>query len=203
MKIKIVGIVVLLALFSLPSHASIGLKGGLNFANVTSASSINGSSRSGYMVGVFFGTPPRGLMGFRTEFIFSRQGYNFGSGSTTGAVNLDYLIMPSLMVINLGKVAQIQAGGQIAYLWHGNVNGASTGDPAADEILSLFNRINYGLAGGVEITPIKWILIGARLNLSLGNLYKDPSSFIGGIPSYFPSVNAKNNVVQLYAGFQF
>jgi hypothetical protein len=203
MKIKIVGIAVLLALFSLPSHAGIGLKGGLNFANVTSASSINASSRSGYMVGVFFGTPPRGLMGFRTEILLSRQGYNFGSGTTTGAVNLDYIMMPSLMVINLGKIAQIQAGGQIAYLWHGNVSGASTGDPAADQMLDVFNRINYGLAGGVEITPIKWLLIGARLNLSLGNLYKDPSSFTGGIPSYFPSVNAKNNVVQMYAGFQF
>ena len=203
MKIKTMGIVVLFALFSRPSYASIGLKGGLNFANVTSASSINASSRSGYVVGVFFGTPPRGLMGFRTEFLFSRQGYDFGSNSTTGSVNLDYLIMPSMMVINLGKVAQIQAGGQIAYLLHGNVSGASSGDPAADKILDLFNRFDYGLAGGVEVSPLKWLLIGARLNLSLGNLYKDPSSSAEGMPSYFPSINAKNNVVQMYAGFQF
>jgi hypothetical protein len=203
MKIKTVGIVVLLALFSLPSHAGIGLKGGLNFANVTGASSINTSSRSGYVVGVFFGTPPMGLMGFRTELLFSRQGYDFGSNTTTGSVKLDYLIMPSLMVINLGKVAQIQVGGQIAYLLNGNVSGAGTGDPATDKILDLFNRFDYGLAGGVEVTPLKWFLIGARLNLSLGNLYKDPSSFAEGTPSFFPSVKAKNNVVQMYAGFQF
>ena len=31
----------------------IGLKAGLNFANVTSASSINSSSQSGFMAGVF------------------------------------------------------------------------------------------------------------------------------------------------------
>jgi hypothetical protein len=203
MKIKIVGIVVLLALFSLPSHAGIGLKGGLNFANVTRASSINASSRSGYVVGVFFGTPPMGLMGFRTELLFSRQGYDFGSNTTTGFVRLDYLIMPSLMVINLGKIAQIQVGGQIAYLLHGNVSGASTGDPATDKILNLFNRFDYGLAGGVEVTPFKGFLIGARLNLSLGNLYKDPSTFTGGTPSFFPGINAKNNVVQLYTGYQF
>ena len=203
MKIKTIGIVVLLILFSLPSQASIGLKGGLNFAKVTGASSINASSRSGYVIGVFFGTPPMGLMGFRTELLFSRQGYDFGSNSSTGSVNLDYLIMPSLLVINLGKVAQIQAGGQIAYLWHGNVKGASTGDPAADKFLDLYNRFDYGLAGGVEVSPLNWLLIGVRLNLSLGNLYKDPSSFAEGIPSYVPSVKAKNNVVQMYAGFQF
>jgi len=203
MKIKAVGIAGLLVLLSIPSHASIGLKGGLNFAKVTGASSINASSRSGYMIGVFFGTPPMGLIGFRTEFLLSRQGYDFGSNSSTGSVNLDYFIMPSLLVIHLGKVAQIQAGGQIAYLWHGNVSGADTGDPAADKFLDIYNRFDYGLAGGVEVSPLHWLLIGVRLNLSLGNLYKDPSSFDGGVPSYVPSVNAKNNVVQMYAGFQF
>ncbi len=203
MKIKAIGIVALLLLAPLSSPASIGLKAGLNFANVTSASSINAGSRSGFVVGVFLGTPSMGLFGFRTELLFSRQGYDFGSNTTTGSVKLDYLLMPSLMVINFGGIVQIQAGGQIAYLLKGSVEGASTGDPATDKILNLFNRFDYGLAGGVEITPFKGFLIGARINLSLANLYKDPSTFTGGTPSYFPSVNAKNNVVQLYTGYQF
>lgn len=203
MKIKAAGIVFLLLLAPLSSRAGIGLKAGLNFANVTSASSINAGSRSGYVVGVFIGTPPMGLLGFRTELLFSRQGYDFSANMTTGSVKLDYILLPSMMVINLGGIAQIQAGAQVAYLLRGNVEGASTGDPAADKILDLFNRFDYGLAGGVEITPFKGFLIGARLNISLGNLYKDPSTFSGGTPSFFPSVNAKNNVVQLYTGYQF
>jgi hypothetical protein len=203
MKIKALSIVFLWLLAPLPSRAGIGFKAGLNFANVTSASSINAGSRSGYVAGVFIGTPPVGLLGFRTELLFSRQGYDFGANMTTGSVKLDYLLLPSLMVINLGGVAQIQAGGQVAYLLKGSVDGASTGDPAADKMLDLFNRFDYGLAGGVEITPFKGFLIGARINLSLGNLYKDPSTFTEGTPSFFPSVNAKNNVVQLYAGYQF
>jgi hypothetical protein len=144
-----------------------------------------------------------GLMGFRSEFLFSRQGYDFGSNTKTGSVQLDYIIMPSLMVINLGKIAQIQAGAQVSYLLKANVAGASTGDPATDKILDLFNRFDYGLAGGFEITPFKGFLIGARINLSFGNLYKDPSTTAGGTPSFFPSVNAKNNVFQLYTGYLF
>ena len=35
--------------------AQIGIKAGLNFANVTGASSINSSSRSGFQAGVFLG----------------------------------------------------------------------------------------------------------------------------------------------------
>jgi hypothetical protein len=203
MKIKALGIMALLLLAPLFSHAGIGLKAGLNFANVTSASGINAGSRSGFVAGVFFGSPPMGLMGFRSEFLFSRQGYDFGSNTTTGSVQLDYIIMPSLMVINLGKIAQIQAGAQVSYLLKANVAGASTGDPATDKIMDLFNRFDYGLAGGLEITPFKGFLIGARINLSFGNMYKDPTTFAGGTPSFFPSVDAKNNVFQLYTGYQF
>jgi hypothetical protein len=203
MKIKALGIAAFLLLAPLSSHAGIGLKAGLNFANVTSTSSINAGSRSGFVAGIFFGTPPMGLLGFRTEFLFSRQGYDFGSNTTTGSVQLDYLIMPSLMVINIANIVQIQAGGQISYLLKANVSGASTGDPATDKIMDVFNRFDYGLAGGVEITPFKGLLIGARINLSLGNLYKDPSTYAGGTPSFFPGVNAKNNVFQLYTGYQF
>jgi len=205
MKFKAFVITAVLLLAPLYSSANIGLglKAGLNFANVTGASSIGAGSRSGFVVGVFLGSPSMGLLGFRSELLFSRQGYDFNSNATTGSVKLDYILLPSLMVINLGGIAQIQAGAQVAYLLKGTVEGASTGDPATDKILDLFNRFDYGLAGGVEITPFKGFLFGARINVSFGNMYKDPSTFAGGTPSFFPGVNAKHNVVQLYTGYQF
>jgi len=203
MKTKVLVVLALLLLAPVFSQAGIGLKVGLNFANVTSASSIHAGSRSGFVAGIIFGSPTMGLLGFRTEFLFSRQGYDFGSNMTTGSVQLDYLIMPTLLVVNIANLVQIQAGGQLSYLLKANIQGASTGDPATDKVLDLFNRLDYGLAGGVEITPFKGFLVGARINLSFGNLYKDPSTFAGGAPSFFPSVNAKNNVFQLYTGYQF
>src|SRR4051812_11935461 len=63
----------------------LGIKGGLNFANVTNASSVNSSSRTGFAVGVFFSPPSKSIISSRTELLFSRQGYNFQSGTKTGS----------------------------------------------------------------------------------------------------------------------
>src|SRR5438270_3480029 len=82
-----------------PKHKSLGfgIKGGLNFANVTGASSINNSSRTGFMAGVFLAPASKKIISYRTEIIFSRQGYDFKTNTSTGAVNLNYIIMPHLI----------------------------------------------------------------------------------------------------------
>src|ERR1044071_660438 len=83
------------------SGIGIGVKAGLNFANVTKASSINNSSRTGFNAGIFIAPPSRGIISSRTEIVFSKQGYNYKTGSTTGNVDLNYLVLPQYMVINI------------------------------------------------------------------------------------------------------
>ncbi|MFI5186710.1 MAG: hypothetical protein ACHQF0_08305, partial [Chitinophagales bacterium] len=55
-------------------------------------------------------------------------------------------------------------------------------------------------AVGAEIHPVLGLLIGARYNISLGKLY---SSSATGQPPSFASIDAKNNVVQIFAGWIF
>ena len=43
--------------------AQFGVKAGANFANVSSASSINSSSKSGFVVGLFLATPGKKIIG--------------------------------------------------------------------------------------------------------------------------------------------
>src|SRR5438876_3154659 len=105
MRKILLAIVIIFPLFSL---AQIGLKAGLNFANVTNASSVNGSSRSGFLAGIFLAPPSKGILSSRTELIFSRQGYNFKNSTNTGNVNLDYILLPQLMSINITKYFSIQ-----------------------------------------------------------------------------------------------
>src|SRR4051794_23269936 len=64
----------------------IGIRGGLNFANVTNASSINGKSQTGFHVGVFLSPSSKSVIGSRTELTFSRQGYNYSTSTNTGSV---------------------------------------------------------------------------------------------------------------------
>jgi hypothetical protein len=192
-------------IFPVLAYSQIGIKGGINFANVTKASDINASSQTGFLVGVFLAPPSKGVMGYRTELIYSRQGYSYESNTNTGNVNLDYILLPQLMGINITKFVQIQAGFQMAFLVNAKVdsNTTSSSNPYG-KAMDYYNKFDYGFAGGVEVHPFMGLLVGARYNISFGNLYKDPSSYPPGtMPDFVPKVDVKNNVLQVFVGWTF
>lgn len=181
----------------------IGLKGGLNFANVTNASSINSSSRSGFMVGAFLAPQSKGIVSSRTEIVFSRQGYNFATSTKSGNVDLDYIILPQLMGINITKFVQLQLGAQVALLLNAKADSSAATPglpPQYASTMSYYNKFDYGFGAGVELHPVLGLMVGARYNISLAKLYKDLGT--GQAPS-FTSADAKNNVVQIFAGWIF
>jgi len=181
--------------------AQIGIKGGVNFANITKSSSINNSSRSGFHAGFFVASSAKKVIGSRTELMFSRQGYNYKTSTNTGSVNLDYIMLPQYMSINITKYFSILFGAQIAYLLNAKADSADGGGGMENKTSALYNRLDYGYGGGVEVHPVGGLIIGARVNISLGNLYKTPEP--GEQPSYIPKVNVKNNLFQVYSGWKF
>lgn len=201
--------IIFYSLLLLPAavFGQVGLKAGVNFANVSNASSINADRRSGFMIGAFFAPSTGGVMGYRSEIIYSKQGYDYATNTNTGTVDLNYIVLPQLTTINITKFVQLQLGVQMAYLLNAKVDSSrgnnSTGGYGGG-LMDLYNRFDYGFGGGIEIHPFKGLLIGARYNIGLGNLYKDPSSYSqSGRPSFIPKVDAKNNVVQIFAGWIF
>lgn len=200
--------IITLLLLALPVclFAQIGLKAGVNFANVRNASSINASSQSGFHVGLLLDAG-KGIMGSRTELIYSRQGYDYKNSTNTGSVNLDYIVLPQYMAINITKFVQIQLGGQMAFLINAKVdssNQMSTGNATADKVMSYYNKFDYGFGGGIEIHPVMGLLVGARINISMGNLYNTSgTSSTGAPPSFIPNVDIKNNLFQVFAGWIF
>lgn len=182
--------------------SQIGVKGGLNFSNVTNASSINAGSRSGYHVGLFLAGPTKSILSSRTEFLYSRQGYNFSTNTASGNVDLSYLMFPQFLAINITKYVQLQVGAQVSYLINATVDSTtSTGHASADKIIGLYNRFDYGLGGGVEVHPLDMLVAGIRMNISFGKLYKEPEP--GEAYSFIPDVDISNNLFQLYAGIKF
>ena len=195
-------------LISIPlfSFSQIGVKAGINFANVTKTSDINNSNTSGFHAGIFLAPPSKSVMGYRTELLFSQQGYNYKTGTNTGNVNLNYLVLPQYMTINITKYFQVQLGGQLAFLLNAKVDSSSNGNGnnLYGEIMDYYNKFDYGYGGGIEVHPIKGLIVGARLNISLSSLYKDMGSTTPGTPpSFIPEVDVKNNLFQIYAGWQF
>lgn len=193
------------------SKLGIGVKGGVNFANVRNAESFSTNNRTGFMIGGFLnpggGSQIGGTSGFRTELIFSRQGYDYKANMKTGSVTLDYILLPQLYTINIGKVAQLQVGGQIAFLINAKADSSGTQSGTQyGSVADYYNRIDYGAAGGLEITPTKGFIVGGRYNISFAKTQKDPSDFpIGPLPGFIPppGTDFKNNVVQVYVGYKF
>jgi Outer membrane protein beta-barrel domain len=182
------------------AQLSIGVKGGLNLANVRSADALSINNLTGHMIGGYIATKTKKTFGYRSEFILSRQGYNYKTNTNTGNVNLDYLVLPQLFLINFGKKVQVHAGGQIAFLLNAQVDSSNGG--GSGSLFNYFKRFDYGLAGGVEFFPYKGLFIGGRINISLNNVTFSSSSG-GSWPGFIPKVDAKNNLIQLYAGWRF
>ena len=191
-----------------PKKTGYGLKAGVNFANVTNTSSINSESRTGFMIGGFLSPQFSGGQGFRSEIVFSQQGYNYTTNTNEGNVKLNYLLFPQLYTLNIGKIVQLQVGGQFAFLLNAVVDSLQTvtGTNAYQKASEYYNKLDYGLAAGFELYPTKGLLIGARYNLSFAKTYDDDPYEAGlPLPPFIPppGTNGKNNVVQLFAGFRF
>lgn len=181
------------------SQLGIGIKAGLNFADVKDATDINTNTRTGYMIGGYISPGKKKFLGFRSEIILSRQGYNYKTATNTGNVDLDYLLLPQLITVNFTKLIQIHAGGQAAFLLNAAVDSTGSG---SGSLFDYFHRFDYGVVAGAEIKPFFGFFIGGRINVSLNNVNKEaPQS--GSWPNFIPRVDARNNVVQFYAGWRF
>ena len=184
------------------AFGQIGVKAGLNFSNVSNTSSISHSNETGYNIGVFLAPKSKSIISSKTELILSKQGYNYSTNSRDGTADLLYIMLPTYMCINISRFFQIHLGAQMAYLINAKADSTTTSGsayPFADA-LQYYNRFDYGFGGGVEVHPYKGLLIGARMNISLAELYSDAAK--GQIPS-LSSVNVKQNLFQLYAGWHF
>jgi hypothetical protein len=179
----------------------LGLKAGYNWSYITGSSQgFKKENNSGFMIGAFYAPASKGL-GYRTEVIFSRQGYSFDNGGQNTDVQNDYIYLPQLTTFTIAKRLQLQAGAQVGYLLKARTSAGSKDST----ITGLMNRFDYGFAGGVEVYPFKGLLIGARYNLGLGKLYKQQYKSTSPYPLPFnpETTDFKNGLVQFFAGYRF
>jgi Outer membrane protein beta-barrel domain len=183
-----------------------GIKAGMNFSNVSNASEINTTNNGGFHGGLILGAGSGKIFGYRTELLYSKQGYNYGDGTTNGEVNLDYILFPQLTTISLTRFLQIQAGMHLAYLINVKADKESGNSDPLTDIMDLYNRFDYGISLGLETNPIVGLLIGARYTKSLSDLYKSDYMYGGTLPPFIPSlddIDLKNNLIQIYVGYKF
>lgn len=184
-----------------------GIKAGYNVAKLTgSAINYKPDAKKGFMVAAFFSPASHGGLGYRSEVVFSRQGFGFDENGRKSSITSDYVYLPNFTTIGITKYVQLQMGGQIGYLLKSSK--ASTADAKSQDVSSFANRLDYGAAFGAEIYPVKGLILGGRYNMSFGNAYKQQSvsttmPVLNPLPFNPSDVKGKNAVLNFYIGFQF
>jgi len=185
------------------SETKAGIKAGWNFNKLAGQSAdVNFHSKSGFMVAGFFAPPAKGV-GYRSELVFSRQGFSYDNNGSRQDIQTDYIYLPQFTTYSIGKFFQLQLGGQIGYLLKSSVMPQESSSEKKD-VTQYMNRLDMGAAAGFELYPVKHLIIGARYNISFGNIYEqDPSSMASPFPFIPSDIKGRNAVMQFFAGVRF
>lgn len=181
-KLLIVAVMVTTASAAAFAQASVslGLKGGLNFANVD-ATNIGTAynSRTGYHVGAFANFKFT-KFAIQPELIYSVQGSDLKSATSSSSLDMAYINIPILLKFYLVGGLNLQAGPQFGFL--------SSATSGGVDIKSLVESSDTSIALGAGFDISKFV-IDARYNLGLSDVDKS-------------SASAKNQVFQLSVGFK-
>ena len=168
--------------FSLGAQAQLvkfGLKGGLNYANLTGAE-IQTDAITSYHVGLVAEVKLTDKFKVQPELLYSTQGASYDRAGEEFINELGYLAIPVLAKISLSDAFTLELGPQAAFLLSEKDNFDVKDSKTFDF------SVNAGL--GFNIT--KSIFIQGRYNLGLTD-------------TKVSEAKTKNSVVQLSAGFFF
>jgi len=163
-------------------EVAIGLKGGLNFANLD-VSDLEGTynNRTGYHLGAFtlfkFGN-----IGIQPEIVFSEQGSKVKAPSGSFESNFSYFNVPVILKLYTVAGINLQAGPQFGFLTTAEVDG--------DDFKNELKNSDFGLALGAGWDLPFGLTIDARYNLGLKNVSDDSAYDI------------KNQVWQVSLGYK-
>ena len=162
----------------------LGLKGGLNFANLD-VDNLSTSNRTGYHVGAF-ATVKLTKIAIQPEIIFSSQGSNVDLGSGFGEVKqqFNYVNIPILLKLYLAAGLNLQLGPQFGFLTSAEFDENDIKDELKNSDISL------ALGAGWDL-PIAGLVVDARYNLGLNDV--SDSAVFG---------DTKNRVFQLSLGIR-
>ncbi|MEW5675099.1 porin family protein [Flavobacterium enshiense] len=170
--------------------SSFGIKGGLNYSTITKGDFDEGPDpRTSFHIG-FVGEIPliNNVLAIQPEVLYSRQGFEInqnilGTNYET-QYKLDYINMPVLAKIYLGKAFSIEAGPQFGL----KIGEKYESDNSVTETNDV-NNLDTAIAAGLSFNFNSGLFLTGRYTQSLNEVVKDSGS--------------KNQVFQAGLGFKF
>ncbi len=174
------------------AQVAIGIKGGLNFANVDASSATSAySSRTGYHAGGFV-LFKFSKIGIQPEIIFSRQGAsNKPFNGTSVDTRYDYVNVPIIFKLYTVAGINIQVGPQFGFLASASKDVNLSGSTTAVDIKNTLKGSDISAALGLGWDLPFGLTIDARYNLGLTKV-----NDVAG------STDEKNQVIQVSVGYK-
>lgn len=197
LKFLLLTIVAATALQSVYGQAqlALGIKAGLNFANVnTTSAGAAYDSRAGFHAGAFF-QAKFAKFGLQPEVIFSQQGSTIKFSGQSFDSNFSYVNIPIILKLYLAGGFNLQAGPQFGFLMSAdgpvtNLSGVTTIGDVKNQLNG--SDISIGLGAGVDL-PFG-LTIDGRYNLGVSDNNNSANS---------GSTDAvKNQVIQVSVGYK-
>ena len=164
MKKNLILFVLLLSASAL-SAQQLGVKGGINLANM-SIDDFDTENRFGYHFGGYLNIPLGEGFAIQPEVLYSARGtkatYDILGLEGESTLRLDYIDVPIMGVIFLGEFAQIEVGPYLGFLASSKFETeGDLGDEQEEIDNDSFKSLDFGLAGGLAIN-LGAFQIGAR-----------------------------------------
>lgn len=184
----------------------IGVKAGVNFANIVGDDIDDLDSRTSFNVGLFMEIPLSERFSFQPELLYSGQGFTIMTNDQDNVFDTDenieyqlsYIQVPLLAKIYLVEGLSIEAGPQFGFKINEEIDTEPTGD-GGDTVIdpddSYIKDFDTSLALGAGYKFNNGFFVNARYTYGLTNIFKDDT--------IFEDVDAKNAVWQFGLGFAF
>ncbi len=185
------------------SNLKFGVKGGVNFSNVSTSNTDQNKMLTGVNFGVFAKLPISDAIAIQPEFYFTTKGatltYNNVFVDGTADFNLNYIEIPVLLVLNINENFNVHFGPYAAYLINSkvkNVSDVSFYNFESNIDSENFNKFDTGLAAGVGF-DFGSLSLGARYNYGLIKVGKERN--YGSTTYTFP--DGKNSLISVYLSY--
>jgi Outer membrane protein beta-barrel domain len=181
-----------------------GIKGGVNFANLSSSDAHENKVLTGINFGVFTKLPISKFFAIQPELYFTSKGaqqtYENALATGTAKFELNYIEVPVLAVFNLTNNFSFQLGPYASYLVSSKVKNVSDINFNFEDNIDSgdFNKFDTGVVAGFGYDT-KSIGFGIRYNLGLVAVGKE-KNFVG---TKYTFPDGKNGVINLFLSYSF
>jgi hypothetical protein len=179
--------------------AAVGVKAGVNFANLNfegDGATVNLDRRKGAVGGVFVVWPATGRVALQTEALYSQKGAQMEEDGASGKIKLDYVDVPVLArfssPVSPGTSFHVFAGPSFSFRVSAKSEFSFEGEEENEDIDDDVERFDLGLVAGAGL-EFGRVVVDGRYTWGLSNINKDEND----------DVKIKNRVFAVMAGIRF